>query len=782
MNNTSFHFDSKSLWRLVNVAFLTSIGLFGGGSFMGIASLRPVHILTALAAVFLLMLLGSFTLKGRLLGLAGILAALSGAGAAAGFQTCLSFLQSYFRWLTGSFLWNREYLTGYEILQTIFLTLICYLLHTFMEKDFRIKAAVLLTLLAALLYSLLTEKELPRLSVAFILCYTAVIYAEWTQIRWKKKKLNNASSYMLWVMPFLAIYFLLMLIPRIPEEPYDWQIVKNAWQQLRESFLKISYNFPGIGSDDYDLSLSGFSDRTRLAGRSLETDRELMTIRSKTKPATNIYLSGKVYDTFNGREWFQQNTDTSKERYMDTIQTLYAVQRYDEDYLTDYLSQTEITISYRYFRSEFLFAPLKSMDFKQNSAGLSFRESGGSLYFDRRRGYGTEYEVSFYQLNAGQELFHRFLTSAKLLQPDEEKLRSILRTFENRTGVEITEADMQHYRQAVYENYLEDITLSDRTAEYLQEITADAGTDIDKLRAIEKELSAFTYTRTPGPLPEAITDASSFLDYFLLESREGYCNYFATAFVLLARAQGIPARFVQGFCAPSKGRLETAVYSDMAHAWPEVYLDEIGWIPFEPTPGYSQTRYASWAVKNRNPDLSSGLNSLPAEAELPADKNPDNSELQTGELQESVIYPERTNIGKTFRIAALILLSCLGIGMTLLLFNLLIARYRYQKMSAEARFKAEISRNLRILALLGIKRRDEETLSEFKEQAALLTGERETLQFLDSYEDFLYGDKEITQSTLKDAKEEQLRLLLILKQRKRKAYLCYRILAIVRLV
>ena len=507
-----------------------------------------------------------------------------------------------------------------------------------------------------------------------------------------------------------------------------------------------------------------------------------MTIQSKTRLATNIYLTGKVYDTFNGRGWIQQNEDTSKERYMDSVQTLYAVQRYDKDYLTDYLSQIDITINYRYFRSEFLFAPLKAIAFKQNSANLNFQESGGSLYFNRRRGYGTEYDVSFYQLNAGQEAFHQFLNSAELLEPDEEELQTILRTLKSRTGEDITVASIQDYRQIIYDNYLEDITLSDETAKYLQKITEGAETDVDKLRAIERELSTFTYTHTPGPLPETVTDASEFLDYFLLESREGYCNYFATAFTLLARAEGIPARFVQGFCVPSKGKTETTVYSDMAHAWPEVYLDEIGWIPFEPTPGYSQTRYTSWAVKKRNSELSSDLKGQSPEAELSAQKESDQLELEPEGLQESVIYPERNNLGRIFWIAGLILLSCLSISFILLLFNLLISRYRYQKMSVDFKFKTEISRNLRILSLIGINRKEEETLSELKEQAVLLIGEKEPLQFLDSYEDFLYGDKEIGQESLEKAKRQQSELLQILKQRKQKAYFWYRILAATRLI
>ena len=776
MEHTPLHFNQNTLWRLVNLVFLTCIGLFGGSGLLKIASLKPVHILVALTAVFMLILLGSMNSRSRLFCLAGFILVMLGIGAAVGFQKCFSFLKSYSHWLTGNPVWDSDLLTGYEIMQILFLILLCYLLLIIMEKDFRIKAVVLFLLLSALLYCLFAEKELSKLSVAFLLCYAVVIYTEWTQTKWKKEKTKNNPVYMLWVMPFLAVYFLLMLIPSVPEDPYDWQIVKNAYQQLRDSFLKLSYNLPGPNSDDYDLSLSGFSEKSELGGKSVETKREIMTIQSRTRLSTNIYLTGKVYDTFNGRGWKQQNQDTSKERYMDTIQTLYAVQQYDKDYQTDYMAQVNITIHYQYFRSEFLFAPLKALALQQNSANLSFQESGGSLFFDKRKGYGTEYEVSFYQLNAGQEIFHQFLNSAGFLAENEDKLQSLLNDLKNRTKENITIDDMQRYRQVIYDNYLEDIILSDEVERYLQEITQGAKTDADKLKAIEKELSTFTYTRSPGQLPETVTNSAEFLDYILLESREGYCNYFATAFTLLARAQGIPARFVQGFCVPTRGNLETKVYSDMAHAWPEVYLEDIGWIPFEPTPGYSQTRYASWAVKNRTSELSTGLNVQTPEAKLSEDKILNRPEQEMEGLQESVIYPEKNNIGKLFMTISLMLLFLLSIAILLLLLSLLLARYKYKKMSVEMKFKAEVFRNLNVLSFMGIRRKDTQTLTEFKEQALLSIGEQETLRFLDSYEDFLYGDKSITQDTLADVQRQQLRLLLILKQRKRRTYFYYRIL------
>ena len=214
----------------------------------------------------------------------------------------------------------------------------------------------------------------------------------------------------------------------------------------------------------------------------------------------------------------------------------------------------------------------------------------------------------------------------------------------------------------------------------------------------------------------------------------------------------------------------------MAHAWPEVYLEDIGWIPFEPTPGYSQTRYASWEVKNSSTELSDDLNNHMQETEWTGDRIPNKSKQEMGDIQESVIYSEKNNIGRLLLITGRILLSILGSALLLLLLSLLLARYKYQKMSTEIKFKTEVSRNLKILSFMGIRRKDAQTLSEFKEQAQLFIGEQEPLQFLNCYEDFLYGDKKITQHTLAEVQRQQLRLLLILKQRKRRTYFYYRIL------
>jgi transglutaminase-like putative cysteine protease len=80
------------------------------------------------------------------------------------------------------------------------------------------------------------------------------------------------------------------------------------------------------------------------------------------------------------------------------------------------------------------------------------------------------------------------------------------------------------------------------------------------------------------------------LEYFLFRSLHGYCEQFAGAFAAMARSLGLPARLAVGF-TPGTYDPDDGVWrvtTKNAHAWPELYLDGMGWVPFEPTPGRAQ--------------------------------------------------------------------------------------------------------------------------------------------------------------------------------------------------
>jgi len=99
----------------------------------------------------------------------------------------------------------------------------------------------------------------------------------------------------------------------------------------------------------------------------------------------------------------------------------------------------------------------------------------------------------------------------------------------------------------------------------------------------------FYYTLTPPPL------GANTADEFLFQTREGFCEHYASAFTLLMRAAGIPARVVTGYQGGELNPLGEyyIIYQSNAHAWTEVWLDGEGWVRVDPTAAVAPDRISS---------------------------------------------------------------------------------------------------------------------------------------------------------------------------------------------
>ena len=122
-----------------------------------------------------------------------------------------------------------------------------------------------------------------------------------------------------------------------------------------------------------------------------------------------------------------------------------------------------------------------------------------------------------------------------------------------------------------------------RVLQLARDVAGAAPTGYDRALAIERYLRAYPYTLE---LPDPPT-GRDLVDYFLFERQEGYCDYYASAMVVMARAVGVPARLASGYAQGSydheSGRW--VVREKDAHSWVEVYFSGIGWVEFEPTAG-----------------------------------------------------------------------------------------------------------------------------------------------------------------------------------------------------
>jgi len=126
----------------------------------------------------------------------------------------------------------------------------------------------------------------------------------------------------------------------------------------------------------------------------------------------------------------------------------------------------------------------------------------------------------------------------------------------------------------------------ERVLDLAAEITGPHVTPYAQARALEAFLRQYPYSlEIEGPPGDRDP-----VDYFLFELQRGYCDYYASALVVMARSVGLPARLATGYLAqPADEDGVQSIYQINAHAWPEVYFGGYGWVEFEPTAAFSTT-------------------------------------------------------------------------------------------------------------------------------------------------------------------------------------------------
>jgi transglutaminase-like putative cysteine protease len=122
--------------------------------------------------------------------------------------------------------------------------------------------------------------------------------------------------------------------------------------------------------------------------------------------------------------------------------------------------------------------------------------------------------------------------------------------------------------------------MEDRLRALALEIAGDLPTPWEKLKAIENHLKYnYEYDKEHPLAPEGVDP----IEWFLFNRTGGTCGHFNSAFVLLARSIGLPARVASGFMVSPESDYQL-VYPKDSHIWVEVPFEEFGWVTFDATP------------------------------------------------------------------------------------------------------------------------------------------------------------------------------------------------------
>lgn len=181
------------------------------------------------------------------------------------------------------------------------------------------------------------------------------------------------------------------------------------------------------------------------------------------------------------------------------------------------------------------------------------------------------------------------------------------------TDLAPTAAELREAGEAIGPDVLdEDLALPDSSralvTAWASEVTATATNNLDKAIAIQEHLrdpARYTYNLDLGP--PLRDDSGRIIEPVrtFYETKRGYCVQFATAMVLMARAEGIPARMAIGFLPGTRNGAAFVVRASDAHAWPELYFEGYGWLRFEPTPAQRSGGAPAYTVQGQG-DVTGG--------------------------------------------------------------------------------------------------------------------------------------------------------------------------------
>lgn len=338
-----------------------------------------------------------------------------------------------------------------------------------------------------------------------------------------------------------------------------WQSVDNAWTNVINGRASLQ-NPKGI-FQPYQAPTNFFGDQLFVGGNVHLPPGDVL--RYTGSPSGPQYLAGFTYNNFDGHTWttsltsnFTRNVDANGTLPVDSLGN----------------GSTQVTVDVTVLQppagtKSYIFGPPQPVSFNVPVTVYTDGKITGAWTAQNPLTKGARYSV----------------TSA-VPPTDAQTLSSVPLPADQQ---DVWRADKNYASLALYYMQVPQ-DLSSNARALTKQWTNGATNAYIALKMLEKRLSdptQFTYSLDNPSAPNNV-DA---IDW-LLQTKIGYCTYYASAMAVMGRILGVPTRVINGFTQGHYDPRQKAwvVQGSDAHSWVQAYFPSFGWISFDPTPGFSQ--------------------------------------------------------------------------------------------------------------------------------------------------------------------------------------------------
>lgn len=467
--------------------------------------------------------------------------------------------------------------------------------YYFSKVLYRMFFLTLISLIPCVLY-VKVMSEINNVSLVLIaLCNVAVFILHRNSLRNMGKITKKATLIASGAVFMLMIFLVASAIPKQQEAPY--------YDEFEDLFMG------GDTSSDIEDSFSDLSEFSGDASGFLsQSNRKMYSLYGST--ASYLKRQNFDYYDFAKDRWYADETYSTTystpesweavEQYKNLPSlhsALLAAEEYEPGFLKTHhlneiknlrlpLSLLQTTrIQSENFGAAYFLVPSNVICLDVGELQDSCRVTPGGAFFSKEGAHPLNFQYS-YSYYTDYVYYNSWILAGGVDFDNEEALklltdlRNVLQENEDvwyntASSYLHQQIEADYYRELCTENTLE---ISSELKDFALSLTDGLSNDYEKAAAIESffQTGGFTYDlqyHAPDDSPE----------YFLFTGKTGTCSDFASAYVLLARAAGLTVRYAEGYTPEAEGGNRYVIKNRDSHAFPEVFIQNIGWMVFEPT-------------------------------------------------------------------------------------------------------------------------------------------------------------------------------------------------------